>query len=180
VRSTFSAKPIRREQDAGGAVAVISTPSDASRTTLAITLEATPTTTAETLQTMTLSVNGAATSTFASRAITLAKRVRFQVFALQVECLGSGTNPAPQRAYLRLRSEPAGATTAASPLQLILSAGCDGGAVKASHREMIEVSDGFDLSGDGDTTFGFTLECPDYVAGTATLRVKATVLAFEY
>lgn len=127
---------------------------------------------------MTLSENGAAITTFSSRIITSARRLRFQMFSLHVECLGSDT--APQRAYLRLRTEPSAATTTASPLQLILATGCNGGVVKASAREQIEVADGLDLTGDGDTTFGFTLECPDYVAGTGTLRVRASILAFEY
>jgi hypothetical protein len=177
MRSSFAPRPQRLQQVEAGAIAVISTPSDASRTTLAITLEATPTATAETLQTMQLSVNGGAPSSFSSHLITSGKRVRFQVFALDVEALGSGT--APQRAYLRMRSEPAGPTTASSPVQAILSSGCNG-AINSTARETIEISDGFDLSGDGNRTFGFTLECPDYVATTATLRVKATILAFEY
>ena len=178
MRSRFDAKPDRRQQAEAGAIAVISTPSDASRTTLAITLEATPTTTAETLQTVQLSLSGATPAPFTSRTITTGKRVRFQALSLTVEALGSDTGP--QRAYLRLRSEPAAATTAASPLQLILACAFNGGVVKGSSRELIEIADGFDLSGDGDTTYGFTLECPDYVAGTGTLQVKATILAFEY
>lgn len=178
MRDRFNASPTKREQREAGAIAVVSTPSDATRTTLAITLEVSPTSNAEQLQTVTISENGAATTTFSSRAITTGKRLRFQLFALQVECLGSDIGP--QRAYLRLRSEPAAPTTAASPLQLIVPAGCNGGIVNASAREQVEIADGFDLTGDGDTTFGFTLECPDYVAGTGTLRVKATILAFEY
>lgn len=150
---------------------------DAGRTVLAITLEATAAGAAEALATMTVSVSGAATSTFSSRSITSAKRLRLQLVMLEVEALGTGT--APQRAYLRLRSEPSGATTTSSPLQMIIAAATNDAIVKASAQSKVDIPDGFELSG-ASRTFGFTLECPDYVATTGEVRVKATILAFEY
>jgi hypothetical protein len=177
VRSRFKANPQKIPQSEAGQVAVV-LPTDNNRSALAITLEATASSAAEALATMTLSVAGAATSTFSSRLITSGKRLRFQLLSLQVESIGSG--PAIQRAYLRLRSNPSGATVAASPLQLILAAGANAPAIKASDHASLPIPDGFDLVGDGNRTFGFTLETPDYVSGTGEVRVKASILAFEF
>jgi hypothetical protein len=151
---------------------------DAGRTTLAMTAEFPFAQTAETLLTMTLSANGAATSTFSSRVITSAKRFRIQSAILEVEALGSGT--APQRAYLRLRSNSAGATTTSSPIQLILSAGTSTAVVKGSSVSTLNIPDGFELLGNGTVTFGFSLETPDYTATTATGQAKITVVGYEY
>lgn len=151
---------------------------DAGRTTLAMTAEFAFAQTAETLLTMTLSSNGATTTTFTSRTITSGKRFRVQSAILQVELLGSGTTP--QRAYLRMRANTAGATTASSPLQWILPCGVTTAIVKATNWASLEIPDGFELAGDGTATFGFTLETPEWVTTTATGRAKITVFGFEY
>lgn len=160
------------------AVAMRDVKDAAGRTTLALTLEAAPAAAAEALATMTLSLGGAATTAFSSRVIASGKRLRISAAVLHVEALGSGT--APQRAYLRMRSNGAGATVAASPLQWLLPVAVSPAAVNAGAQAALPLPDGFELAGDGTRTFGFTLECPDYVAVTATLRVKATILALEY
>lgn len=151
---------------------------DAGRTTLAMTSEFTFAQTSETLLTMTLSSNSGATTTFSSRVITSGKRLRLQTAVLEVEGLGSGT--APQRAYLRMKSNTAGATTTSSPLQQVFGCGVTTAIVKASNTCMVDFPDGFELAGDGTATFGFSLETPDWVVTTATGRAKITVIGFEY
>lgn len=151
---------------------------DAGRTTLAMTAEFAFAQTAETLLTMTLSANSAATSTFTSRVITSGKRLRIQTAIIQVETLGSGT--APQRAYLRMKANTAGATTTSSPLQWILPVANNTAIVKSGNWAALDFPDGFELAGDGTATFGFSLETPDWVNTTATARAKITVIGFEY
>jgi hypothetical protein len=178
MRSRFSAKPEKRPQFEAGSIATVSTPVTDVRTTLAITLEVTPAAAAETLQTMTISVAGAAPTTFSSRTITSGKKLRIQAIFLHVE--GNGSDTAPKRAYLRVRSAVTGATSTSSPLQAIVAAAANDIVVNASGHAFVEFPDGLELIGDGNRTFGFTLECPDYAASTGTMKVKATILAFEY
>lgn len=151
---------------------------DAGRSCISMTAEFTFVQTAETLLTMTVSVDGAATSTFSSRTITSGKKFRLQSVTLAVENLGSGT--APQRAYLRLRRNTAGATTASSALQAVWGCINSTATVKSGIVMDYEVPDGMEMNGDGTATFGFTLETPDWVTSTATGRAKITVLGFEY
>jgi hypothetical protein len=151
---------------------------DAGRNTIALTAEFTFAQTAETLLTMTLSQNGGATTTFTSRTITSGKKFRITSMQMIVESLGSGT--APQRAYLRLRVNTAGATTTASPLQAILGVGVTTAIVKASEKGILEFPEGLEFNGDGTATFGFSLETPDWVTTTATGRAKITVIGYEY
>jgi hypothetical protein len=151
---------------------------DAGRSCLAMTAEFTFAQTAETLLTMTLSVDGAATSTFSSRVITSGKKFRIQSVSATVESLGSGT--APQRAYLRLRRNTAGATIASSPLQAVWGFVNSTAVVKSGFSMDYEVPDSLEMNGDGTATFGFTLETPDWVTSTATGRIKITVIGYEY
>jgi hypothetical protein len=151
---------------------------DAGRSCLAMTAEFAFAQTAETLLTMTLSVDGAATSTFSSRAITSGKKFRLQSVTIEVESLGSGT--APQRAYLRLRRNTAGATTASSALQAVWGCVNNTAIVKSAAFMDYEVPDGLEMNGDGTATFGFTLETPDWVSSTATGRAKMTMIGFEF
>jgi hypothetical protein len=151
---------------------------DAGRSSLAMTAEFTFAQTAETLLTMTFSADGAATSTFSSRVVTSGKTMRFQQVMIELESLGSGT--APQRAYLRLRRNNSGATTASSPLQSVWSCVNSTAVVKSGNQVAFDIPDGLEIVGDGTKTFGFTLETPDWVATTATGRAKITVIGFEY
>lgn len=151
---------------------------DAGRSTLCMTAEFTFAQVAETLLTLTLSADGAATSTFSSRVITNGKKFRIQSISATVESLGSGT--APQRAYLRLRRNTAGATTAASPLQGVWGFVNATAIVKSGFSMDYEVPDGLEMNGDGTGTFGFTLETPDWVTSTATGRIKITIIGVEF
>jgi hypothetical protein len=151
---------------------------DGGRSCLAMTAEFTFAQVAETLLTMTLSVDGAATSTFSSRVITNGKKFRLQSITIEVETLGTGT--APQRAYLRLRRNTAGATTASSALQAVWGCVNNTAIVKSAAFMDYEVPDGLEMNGDGTATFGFTLETPDWVTTTATGRAKITAIGFEY
>lgn len=151
---------------------------DAGRSCLAMTAEFTFAQTAETLLTMTFSADGAGTSTFSSRVVTNGKTMRFQSGLIEIESLGSGT--APQRAYLRLRRNNAGATTASSPLQSVWSCVNATAIVKSGNQVPIDFPDGLEIVGDGTKTFGFTLETPDFVTTTATGRAKLTMIGFEY
>jgi hypothetical protein len=97
---------------------------------------------------------------------------------MAIESLGSGT--APQRAYLRLRRNTAGATTASSALQAVWSCINNAAVVKSGQVMHADVPDALEMLGDGTGTFGFTLETPDWVTSTATGRAKITVVGFEY
>lgn len=151
---------------------------DAGRSCLAMTAEFAFAQTAETLLTMTLSTDGAATTTFSSRVITSGKKFRIQSVHIEVETLGSGT--APQRAYLRLRRNNAGATVAGSPLQAVWCCVNNTAIVKSAAFMDYEYPDGMEMNGDGTATFGFTLETPDWVTTTGTGRAKITVIGYEY
>lgn len=151
---------------------------DAGRSTLCMTAEFTFAQTAETLLTMTLSADGATTSTFSSRVITSGKKFRIQSVDFEIESLGSGT--APQRAYLRLRRNTAGATTSSSALQTVWSCVNNTAVVKSGAVMHADFPDGIEMNGDGTATFGFTLETPDWVTTTATGRAKITVIGVEF
>jgi hypothetical protein len=127
---------------------------------------------------MTLSQNGGATTTFTSRVITAGKKFRITAMHMEVESLGSGTTP--QRAYLRLRVNTAGATTTSSPLQAVYGVGVTTAIVKATEKGSIEFPEGLEFNGDGTATFGLSLETPDWVTTTATGRAKITVVGYEY
>lgn len=151
---------------------------DSGRTTIALTSEFSFAQTAETLLTMTVSASGAATTTFTSRTITSGKRFRITHVSFDCEILGSGT--APQRAYLRLRVNTAGATTTSSPLQGVWGCVDSTAVVKSGASANYDIPDGIEFAGDGTATFGLTLETPDWVTSTATGRAKITVIGFEY
>lgn len=151
---------------------------DSGRTSVCLTAEFAFAQTAETLLTMTKSANGAATTTGSSLTITSGKKFRIQAMHMIAESLGSGTTP--QRAYLRLRVNTAGATTTSSPLQAILSCGVTTAIVKATEKVDMSFPEGLEFNGDGTATFGLSLETPDWVTTTATGRAKITVIGYEY
>jgi hypothetical protein len=151
---------------------------DAGRVAICLTAEFTFAQTAETLLTMTESRDGGATATFTSKLITSGKRLRIAAIFMEVESLGSGT--APQRAYLRLRVNTAGATIASSPLQGVWSCVNSTAVVKSGNQVSFMIPDGLEYLGDGTKTYGFTLETPDWVTATATGRAKITIILFEY
>jgi hypothetical protein len=151
---------------------------DAGRVPIALTIEVAGAATSEALATVTESRSGGATATFTSKVITSGKKIRFQSVAMEVESLGSGT--APQRVWLRLRVNTAGATTASSPQQSVWACVNNFAAVKSGTVAVYSVPDGLEFTGDGTATYGLTLTFPDWVTSTATVQVKITVFAFEY
>jgi len=156
---------------------------DSGRVNIALTIEFAFAQIAETLLTVTESRDGAATGTFTSKAITNGKRIRFTGGFATIETLGTGTT-VPQRMYLRLRINTAGATTAASPLQYVFGLGISTGSaaipVKSSVSNPIVIPDGVEYAGSATATYGLTLETPDWVVTTGTGRCKITLFAFEY
>jgi hypothetical protein len=151
---------------------------DAGRTNIMLTIQASGAATSEGLATVTESRNGAATATFTSKTITSGKRIRFTSIIMEIETLGSGT--APQRAYLSLRVNTAGATIASSPLQGIWAVTNATALVKSGNQIAIELPDGPEYLGDGTATYGWTLTFPDWVTSTATVAVKITIAGYEY
>ena len=151
---------------------------DAGRTTLGLTMEFTATGTSEALATITESRNGASGVSFTTRIITLGKRLRIQSISMEVETLGSGT--APQRMYLRLRTNTAGAVTTSSPIQGVWAVVNSTAVVKSGNTATFSFPDGLEFAGDGVANYGFTIQFPDYVATTATVAGKVTITAFEY
>ena len=156
---------------------------DSGRVNIALTIEFAFAQTAETLLTVTESRDGAATATFTSKTITSGKRIRFTGGFAIIETLGTGTT-VPQRMYLRLRVNTAGATIATSPLQYVFGLGISTGSaaipLKSSNAGHIVIPDGVEYAGNGTVTYGLTLETPDWVVTTGTGRCKITLFAFEY
>jgi hypothetical protein len=151
---------------------------DSGRVAICLTAEFTFAQVAETLLSMTESRDGGATATFTSKVITTGKRLRIVAIYLEIETLGTGTTP--QRMYLRLRVNTAGATTTASPIQGVWSIVNATAVVKSGNSDSYVIPDGVEYAGDGTKTYGFTLETPDWVTTTATGRAKITIIAFEY
>lgn len=151
---------------------------DAGRVNIMWTAEFAHAQVAETLLTITESRDGAATATFTTKVVTTGKRLRITSVALEAESLGTGTTP--QRVYLRMRFNTAGAVIASSPLQGVYALGVNAAVVKASEKQSWPFPDGVEFLGDGTKQIGFTLETPDWVVTTATGRSKVTITAFEY
>jgi len=153
---------------------------DAGRVNICWTAEFAFAQTAETLLTITESRDGAATTTFTTKVVTSGKRLRITSMLLEVETLGTGTT-VPQRCYLRMRFNTAGAVTASSPLQFVGGVGAQPPAIlKTAGWEAWSFPDGIEYLGDGTKQIGFTLESPDWVVTTQTGRAKVTITAFEY
>lgn len=151
---------------------------DSGRVTIALTAEVAGAATTEGLLTLTESRNGAATGTASSKVITSGKRIRFQSVQIGVESLGSGTTP--QRVYLRLRVNTAGATVVSSPQQTSWMVVNNAAIVKSGAFFDLSIPDGLEYNGDGTATYGFTIQFPDWVTSTGTVQAKVTILAFEY
>lgn len=151
---------------------------DSGRTNIQWSVDAfTTTATAEALLTVTESRDGAATTTFTSKTITNGKRLRIAslVYAIQA----GGSTPAISRVVLRMRVNSAGATTTASPIQLVVPL-----SVIATSKtfQVIEMTlhDGIEYAGDGTRSIGFSAQSADWVTGTNTPVVYLSVNAFEY
>lgn len=151
---------------------------DSGRVNIAWTIEATGAATAEALATVTESRDGAATTTFTTKVVTSGKRLRITSMNMAVETLGTGT--APQRVYLRMRFNTAGAVIASSPLQVTLMCANNPAVVKTGTSIASQFPDGIEFLGDGTKQIGFTLTFPDWVVTTATVQTKITITAFEY
>lgn len=151
---------------------------DAGRVNIAWTIEVAGAATAEALATVTESRDGAATTTFTSKVVTNGKRLRITSMQMAVETLGSGT--APQRVYLRMRFNTAGAVTTASPIQTSWECANNPAVVKTATSIDANFPDGIEFLGDGTKQIGFTLTFPDWVTTTATVQTKITITAFEY
>jgi hypothetical protein len=153
---------------------------DSGRVNIAWTAEFAFAQTAETLLTVTESRDGAATATFTTKVVTSGKRLRITSMFLEDETLGTGTT-VPQRCYLRMRFNTAGAVTTASPLQAVIGVAAEPPAIlKTAAWTSLSVPDGIEFLGDGTKQIGFTLETPDWVVTTQTGRAKVTITAFEY
>jgi hypothetical protein len=135
---------------------------------------------AETLLTLTESRDGGAVTTFSTKVVTSGKRLRITSMLLEAETLGTGTT-VPQRCYLRMRFNTAGAVTTASPLQFVGGVAAEPPAIlKTAAWEAWSFPDGVEFLGDGTKQIGFTLETPDWVVTTQTGQAKVTITAFEY
>lgn len=151
---------------------------DSGRVNIAWTVEVAGAATAEALATVTESRDGAATSTFTTKVVTNGKRLRITSVQMAVETLGTGT--APQRVYLRMRFNTAGAVTTGSPIQASWECANNPAVVKTASSFAAAFPDGIEYLGDGTKQIGFTLTFPDWVTTTATVQAKITITAFEY
>ncbi len=136
-----------------------------------------PATNAETLLTITESVNGAATGTFTTRVVTSGKTMRINSISLSLE--QTGGTPIIMRAYIGIRFNTAGAATASSPL--IYRTGL---AVAATLKQIANFyavfPDGMEFVGDGTKQIGISAIVPDYVVTTQLCKISIGLEIFEY
>jgi hypothetical protein len=177
LQATVTQQPLTKGTQGANGVSVQNL-KDAGRVTICLTAEFTAAANTEALATITESRDGGATATFTTKVITSGKRLRIEAIFLEVETLGSGT--APQRMYLRLRVNTAGAVTTASPIQGVWSIVNNAAIVKSGSSVGYGISDGLEFLGNGTVQYGFTLHFPDFVATTGTVAGKVTIIAFEY
>jgi hypothetical protein len=136
-----------------------------------------PGATSETLQTVTESRDGAATTTFTSQTVTSGKRLRLTSVMFAIE--GAGGTPAVSRGRLRIRFNTAGAVTTSSPLQFVLP--LSGAATAKSVTSVFDdLPDGVEFLGDGTKQIGITIESPDWVTTTNIPVFYASIFGFEY
>ena len=151
---------------------------DSGRAAVLITLDAfSVATTAETLVTLTWSLDGAAMATGTSYNVTAGKRLRIQSITFTVSTVGGNTTAATVTA--RFRVNAGGAAVLASPLQmLILTAGTGSANSVANSFVQPVIPDGWELP--GSAGLGVTITIPGYVVTTAAPRVNMTIVAYEY
>lgn len=150
---------------------------DSGRVNIMWTMEVSPAVVADTLQTVTESRDGAATTTFTTKVVTSGKRLRLLAWNMAVENT-LGVNP--KRAKLRLRFNTAGAVTAASPLQANLVASVATAVNTVGTTASGNFPDGCEYLGDGTKQIGFSLEFPDWVTAAQTGKCYITIFAYEY
>lgn len=150
---------------------------DSGRVAVSFTTEFSPVAAIEALLSMSVSKDGAAAVVgVTSYAITAGKRLRITSISHFVETT-AGTSI--QRAYLRMRFAVTAGVVVASPLQMSIPIAA-AGVVKSITTVFEDIPDGLEFLGDGTRAMGFTLQAPDYVLTTATLKVYVTVIGFEY
>lgn len=149
---------------------------DSGRVSISMTAEFSPIAATETLLSLSISKDGATPTTASSYVPTSGKRFRLTSLSLSVEnTLGTSL----QRAYMRYRQAVTGGLLVTSPLQITMPA-VAAGTVKSIGSNFDDVPDGLEILGDGTKAIGFSLQAPDWVTASATLKVYVTVLGFEY
>ena len=149
---------------------------DAGRVAISFTAEFSPIAVTEAMLSLSVSKDGAAPSTTTSYVITTGKRLRITSICSFVEnTLGTSI----QRAYLRMRFAATGGALITSPLQMTVPTAA-AGAVKSIATSFEDIPDGLEFLGDGTRAIGFSLQAPDWVTVSATLKVYVTVIGFEY
>jgi hypothetical protein len=150
---------------------------DAGRVSVMITASIASTAVGETLITLTRSIGLAATGTGSSLAITTGKRFRIQGIYASAR---NSTGTVASNVTVRLRAAVAGATTAASPLQMHLMVPLPASAV-ATLFPPVPIPDGFEIdSNAGTNTFGVTITHPQWVTGTQVATFDLTLIGYEY
>ena len=149
---------------------------DSGRVSISLTAEFLPAAVAETMITMSVSKDGATATTASSYVITAGKRLRIASKSITVEnTLGASI----QRAYLRARFAITGGALTTSPLQSNCVAAA-AATVKSVGTNFDDYPDGMEYLGDGTKAIGWSLQAPDWVTASATLKVYITIIAFEY
>ena len=149
---------------------------DSGRVAISFTAEFSPIAVAEAMLSLSISKDGATPSTATSYAITAGKRLRITSVSSTVEnTLGTSL----QRAYLRMRFAATGGALTTSPLQVTMPS-VAAGTVKSIGSNFDDIPDGLEFLGDGTKAIGLSLQAPDWVSVTSTLKVYITVIAFEY
>ena len=150
---------------------------DAGRVAVSFTAEFSPTAVADTMLAMSVSKDGATPAVAAtSYVVSTGKRLRLTSISHFVENT-AGTSI--QRGYLRMRFATTGGALVTSPLQMSIPVAA-AGVVKSIATVFEDIPDGLEFLGDGVKAIGFSLQAPDYVLTTATLKVYVTVIGFEY
>jgi hypothetical protein len=150
---------------------------DSGRTSVMITATVASTATAETLITLTRSVGLAATGTCSSCTITTGKRFRIQSIAISAR---KSTGTVAANVTVNFRAAVAGATTAASPLQMHFMAPLPASAVAVLFPPIM-IPDGFEIDSNSATnTFGMTITDPGWVTAAQISTFDITLVGYEY
>lgn len=150
---------------------------DAGRSSIMLTGSIASTAVAETLITLTKSAGLAATTTCSSCGITTGKRFRIQAVVLSAR---NSTGVVTSNITVNLRAAVAGATTAASPLQLHYVVNLPASAATTVFPVTL-IPDGFEIDANGATnTYGVTITHPQWVTGTTVATFDLSIIGYEY
>jgi len=133
----------------------------------------------ETMLTVTESRDGGAVTTPTSITVTSGKRLCITSVTGSAEIATNSVSTTVMRERVRMRWNTAGATTTASPIQLLIQLPSLTGGAKTTVTFDKVFPDGIEILGDGTKSIGFSREALDHGA-TSITAISLSITAFEY